>query len=225
MLKQEGAVVVEDSSSSNEPDDKDDDGDFESPVRHSPRNRTKSKKAVEAAGSDAIKEKLSDKFLAFDATKHKDWHASVSCLCFRRFLSLIVVASANCALAAAGAVSVPSSSPTVRSSIRSCARPVRSHRRSAKAVLSILLATRSSSDIVLQPRRLPHPVLPRLVFERIKVPLPVRPSLHRLSTSALWCREKRPISPLTILLASALGPHTRASHQARIFQFLVSDRP
>ena len=117
MLKQEGAVLVKDSSSSNEPDDKDDDSDFESPVRCSPRNRTKSKKAVKAAGSDTIKEKLSDKFLAFDVTKHKDWHASVSCLCFCCFLLLIVMTSANCALAAAGAISVPSSNPTVRSSI------------------------------------------------------------------------------------------------------------
>ena len=72
-----GEAAADDSSSSEE-DDEDDERPVPSPVRRSPRSRTKSMKAREAAGTNEIKEKLSDKFLPFDAKKHKDWHVSVS---------------------------------------------------------------------------------------------------------------------------------------------------
>ncbi len=70
MLKVEEVVDDEESSSNNGPDDNDDDdGTYGSPVRRSPRNRTMSTKARETVVSSEVKEKVSDKYLRFDAAR------------------------------------------------------------------------------------------------------------------------------------------------------------
>jgi len=90
MLKVEEVVDDEESSSNNGPDDNDDDdGTYGSPVRRSPRNRTMSTKARETVVSSEVKEKVSDKYLRFDAARHKAWHVSVRFLCLTSRLLFI----------------------------------------------------------------------------------------------------------------------------------------